>query len=1036
VQWEVKVIVTGGPINGSIVDESFYSISQEIADLDHWTGGVVERAGDGIVSKRDFTTYTGRKFGNEILDFYMKLPLQGWNGFTLRTANPNQSFTQGNSNYLVVLTEDRIELQKWVKGAREMLIGEFNEYTPRWGNLSNTHFGSNQKHRVQFGAINVAEGVRLVMYVDGIKIFDVVDTVDPFTEPGYFSLYSASSPITLSPVYSPQLTNVALGKNAALMTPDYSSYVFPQEGKGPENGNDGNLSTATQAMGTWDWSYIVDLGSKHSIQAMAVQFESDLYATSYEFNWLDQNGVWQTLVTLAGEGDKRHIYRLPTAIEAQYVGVKALSPNGPNQTGGQMSIKEFEVYGWIPVTSIILDGPVQALNIGDQYQISATVQPEASTDKRLAWRSSAPDVVRVDANGNLLAISAGSATITATSMDGSVSAVKQVQINIRADGNVAFQRPAKALHPSTYAELGYHAGSEPDKGVDGNPDTFAQATGSYAWLYAVDLGTAYNISRLEATFGSGYATAYEFVSSVDGQQWTVLHSGAGEANATRSFFLLASQGMRYVGIRAVKPDGPGQPGGQMTIAEFAAYDWGGEELVYPTAITFNTGDFTLQAAASKEIATTIAPANATLKTVIWSSSNPSVATVDASGRVKAWSTGVATITATAEMGGTTQSVNVTVVASQSGNLALLRPAYVYDLDGNALDTHPGRPATAGVDGDTGTVVQASGSYAWQYMVDLGQSHAIGSAAVTFDEGFASEYQWLGSVDGQQWTVLATRTDGDYRTRYVTEFPSGEAYRYIAIKALKPDGPNQAGGQMVIAELEVYAAEPPVVVNPQEDPSSNPSSPKPDNQKEQPKEDLEKQLEEKPARQHGSETDVPKITFSDIAGHWAQPYIEKAIKRGIVNGLPDGTFRPDGTMTRAMLATILNRVLVLQPFSSSWTVKDANEVPNWASGHLQALMEAGIVLGYPDGTVRANNQLTRTELIVVAVRALQLKLPEQPILPFADAETIPVWARPYVAAAYDAGLIQGVGGNRFAPDKLATRAEAVKLLLGIAERLMD
>jgi len=54
------------------------------------------------------------------------------------------------------------------------------------------------------------------------------------------------------------------------------------------------------------------------------------------------------------------------------------------------------------------------------------------------------------------------------------------------------------------------------------------------------------------------------------------------------------------------------------------------------------------------------------------------------------------------------------------------------------------------------------------------------------------------------------------------------------------------------------------------------------------------------------------------------------------------------------------------------------------------------------------------------------------LAFADQEQIPRWARTYVSAAVKAGLVQGTGDNRFAPNDHATRAEAVTMLLAMLD----
>lgn len=55
-----------------------------------------------------------------------------------------------------------------------------------------------------------------------------------------------------------------------------------------------------------------------------------------------------------------------------------------------------------------------------------------------------------------------------------------------------------------------------------------------------------------------------------------------------------------------------------------------------------------------------------------------------------------------------------------------------------------------------------------------------------------------------------------------------------------------------------------------------------------------------------------------------------------------------------------------------------------------------------------------------------------LVTFADSEQIAAWAKPYIAAAAQAGIVNGKGNNRFAPSDTATRAEAVKLVLALLE----
>lgn len=205
IPWTVHVTVlddlTAGP-----TDTVFVPLNPYLLDVSNWTGDITPDDGSITYGAGTIATYQGQKFEDELLEFDMELPLTGsdWMGFNLRDKYPNTPIFNGNTGYHFVVKQDVWELQKWVKGAREMLIGQFEMYTPRWGTLANTQFHSNTKHRVQAGAINVPEGVRLVLYIDGVRIFDVVDTVDPISEPGYLTIYPMSGSIKISPIELPE----------------------------------------------------------------------------------------------------------------------------------------------------------------------------------------------------------------------------------------------------------------------------------------------------------------------------------------------------------------------------------------------------------------------------------------------------------------------------------------------------------------------------------------------------------------------------------------------------------------------------------------------------------------------------------------------------------------------------------------------------------------------------------------------------------------------------------------------------------------
>ncbi|OME86133.1 hypothetical protein BK120_09115 [Paenibacillus sp. FSL A5-0031] len=180
------------------------------------------------------------------------------------------------------------------------------------------------------------------------------------------------------------------------------------------------------------------------------------------------------------------------------------------------------------------------------------------------------------------------------------------------------------------------------------------------------------------------------------------------------------------------------------------------------------------------------------------------------------------------------------------------------------------------------------------------------------------------------------------------------------------------------------------------------------------------------------TPTPSITFSDVRGHWAADAIAKAVEIGFVNGYGDGTFHPGDTATRAQFITMVGRALKLESSTSKLDFADADQVPAWARSFFAQLIEDKVIAGYEDNTLRPSSELTRTEMTVILVRALGIKVDPKAKPTFADLSDIPVWARPYIAAAQAEGLVAGMGGNKFAPKKNATRADVVTLILSALE----
>ncbi|MUT68311.1 S-layer homology domain-containing protein [Paenibacillus sp. NEAU-GSW1] len=178
----------------------------------------------------------------------------------------------------------------------------------------------------------------------------------------------------------------------------------------------------------------------------------------------------------------------------------------------------------------------------------------------------------------------------------------------------------------------------------------------------------------------------------------------------------------------------------------------------------------------------------------------------------------------------------------------------------------------------------------------------------------------------------------------------------------------------------------------------------------------------------TETASEEKDLIDISGHWAEAAIKAAVQEGIIKGYEDGTFKPNAAVTRAEFAVMLMNAL--KPADGGDELRFTDSLPSWARPSIAQAVKAGIVNGYEDGSFRPGASIIRTELAVMIARAAGADTKEAASTGFADDSLIPVWAKGSIAAVKQLGLVNGRSGNRFAPDDTATRAEAVMIIMNL------
>ena len=359
----------------------------------------------------------------------------------------------------------------------------------------------------------------------------------------------------------------------------------------------------------------------------------------------------------------------------------------------------------IPVKSVSINGGDVTMQTGETKTLSAIVSPSNATNKKVTWSTSNPMVASVDNSGTITARKSGTVTIKATAGGKSASVTVTIEeappapyVSVKIGGGDFSVKAGETRQLN--AKLLAADGTEV---TSGDTLTWRSSNTTVASVDANGLvtGVAKGTANITVTVGGksdavaatvtedepvANSTTIYYPSSKYGANSTYLHWRF--ANGTWTMapgdkMSAACDG--YVSFTIANPDakdiefvfnnGSGQWDNKGGVSG-QNYMASGETVVitdnsgnYATtapcvvtipvaSVTIAGGDFTLKEGVAKKIAATVAPVNATDKTVTWTSSDAAVATVDASGTVKAVKAGTATITATA--GGKSASVKVTV----------------------------------------------------------------------------------------------------------------------------------------------------------------------------------------------------------------------------------------------------------------------------------------------------------------------------------------------------------------------------------------
>jgi hypothetical protein len=155
-------------------------------------------------------------------------------------------------------------------------------------------------------------------------------------------------------------------------------------------------------------------------------------------------------------------------------------------------------------------------------------------------------------------------------------------------------------------------------------------------------------------------------------------------------------------------------------------------------------------------------------------------------------------------------------------------------------------------------------------------------------------------------------------------------------------------------------------------------------------------------------------LTDLGGHWAKPFIEALQADGVIQGFPDGSFRPNAPMTRAQFAAVVERAFRNPPTESrpdrrpgSANTQHGSDRPfrdvserSWAQNAIEAAADMGFLTGFPNQEFAPDRPIARLQVLVALVRGLNLT-PTDAASEFSaaiDPSTIPDYAQPSWAAS--------------------------------------
>lgn len=189
---------------GETMEDFGYDFTEELTHPEDWTmdNNVVKTKltnGMSVSTPSSFIAYSASEFKDELFNFDLKINAEsGWPSVCFRASDTTSQYSNA-SLYMLTFGQGYLELQRFNEGARTVIYGDQSGYESVAGERVECNFAYGQKYTIKCGARNENGGVRIVAYINDVKVIDYLDTDEnAIRDQGYFEIYCRSGSMELT----------------------------------------------------------------------------------------------------------------------------------------------------------------------------------------------------------------------------------------------------------------------------------------------------------------------------------------------------------------------------------------------------------------------------------------------------------------------------------------------------------------------------------------------------------------------------------------------------------------------------------------------------------------------------------------------------------------------------------------------------------------------------------------------------------------------------------------------------------------------